>query len=76
MSEEPLRMWTVYDHPTDYPDVYVARLFEVTASGAKPTSIMLHSEELSGIRAAMMANGLTRLQRSEDDDAKIVEVWL
>ena len=28
-GEAVLRMWTVYDHPTDFPEAYVARMCEV-----------------------------------------------
>ena len=72
----PLQMWTVYDHPLDYPDFFVARRFEVTADGAMPTSIALHSEDLEELREALMSQGFTPLARDPMDDPKIVETWL
>jgi hypothetical protein len=67
-----LSMWTVYDHPSDYPDKYVARCF----SGEQPTSSIIIAENLEVIRYILcLEMGLTR-QRSPEDDPKIVEVWL
>ena len=40
MSE--LSMWVVYDHPSDFPDRYVARLWE----GEKPTSNVMVSRDV------------------------------
>jgi len=71
-----LQMWTVYDHPRDFPTEYVARMFEVDAAGARPTAMVLASISLDLLRDELAARGLTPLTRSPDDDPKIVEVWL
>ena len=34
-------MWTVYDHPSDYPDAYLARMHEVPGG---PTALTLLGE--------------------------------
>lgn len=75
MSDK-LLMWTVYDHPADYPDHFVARRFEVDGSGARATSITIWSSGLGELRAALAGRGLTVLTRSPEDDPKIVETWL
>ncbi len=71
-----LNMWTVYDHPTDYPDFFVARRHEVTAQGSVPTREIMLAKGLGELRAELFARGLTVLTRDRDDDARIVEVWL
>jgi len=70
-------MWTVYDHPTDYPDKYVARRFDVDGKGARPTeSVIIHSDldQLRDMLAFEMH--LTCIARSPHDDPKIVETWM
>lgn len=65
-------LWTVYDHPRDYPNQFVARRFDVD----QPTSDVFVADDLETLREILAAEGLTRLARDPDDDAKIVEVWL
>lgn len=69
-----LPLVTVYDHPTDYPDVYVARLFG--AEGG-PTNLIMTSYSLQDLRARIKRSGFTaRLSRDANDDEKILEVWI
>jgi hypothetical protein len=70
-----LSMWTVYEKPTDYPDGYVARRFEV-AGGVTATVMTLKSRELEPIREKLSRAGLVRLDRTPDDEPQIVETWL
>jgi hypothetical protein len=67
-----LSLWTVFDHPKDFPDTFVARRFE---AGNGPTDDVV-SGELALIREAMTRCGLYRLARAPSDDPKIVETWL
>ena len=71
-----LAMWIVYDHPTDYPHCYVARRFEVGASGATATESMMICPDLDRLRGQLVLMGLTPINRSDEDDAKIVETWV
>lgn len=74
---EPLRMWTIYASPRDYPDKFVARMFEVDASGARPTESIVISDSLDTIRECMAIQmGLTCITRSPEDEPQIVESWL
>lgn len=73
---KPLEMWTVYDHPTDFPDCFVARLWLIDADGPKPSTFALKSESIDELRSALVDQGLTVLDRMPGDDAKILEVWL
>lgn len=36
MNDGVLSIWTVYDHPLDFPNEYVARRFTVGTSGSRP----------------------------------------
>lgn len=72
-------MWTVYDHPTDYPDGYFARLWEVYAGEARPTGHTMSGFGdwgLRMIRAFMRQQGFACLSRNEGDDPAILETWL
>ncbi len=71
-----LSIWTVYDHPSDYPDCFVARRHEVVAGRSTPTSDLLVSTDLESIRAQMRARGLYRLNRQTGDVPCIIESWL
>jgi len=72
-----LSMWTVYDHPTDFPNCYVARLFDVSGKGIDPTSTVVISDDLEKIRHVMEVDlQLACLRRQAGDDAKIVETWV
>jgi hypothetical protein len=71
MARGTLNIWTVYDHPADYPHSYVARRFEYD----KLTDDIVQGE-LSIIRESFRRCGLTCLPRDPSDDATIVETWL
>lgn len=73
---DALSMWTVYDHPRDYPKGFIARRFEVDGRGARPTRDVMVSDDLDALRLMLMKRGLTALARNEEDDPKIVETWL
>lgn len=74
MSDD-LPMWTVYDHPADFPDTFVARKWLVGAKGPRPTPDGV-TGELENIRAFLHDLGLVCLARSDEDDSTIVETWL
>jgi hypothetical protein len=70
-----LSLWTVYDHPVDFPNSYVARRFEVNADGPVATGDLIQGE-LDAIRKSFHQAGLTCLTRNEGDEPQIVESWL
>jgi hypothetical protein len=70
-----LNIWTVYDHPAEFPYSYVARRFEVDEGGSRPTDDIVQGE-LQIIRESFRYCGLVCLLRAEADDPKIVECWL
>jgi len=66
-----LELWTVYDNPTDLPGQFVARKWLLD----HPTNEVLQDKTLEGLRRKIPP-GLTRLERSPQDDPKIVETWI
>jgi hypothetical protein len=65
-----MEIWTIYKHPRDYPEHYVARLW----LWGDPTERVLTAETLEEIRT-LIPRGLVRLNRMPDDDPAIVETW-
>jgi hypothetical protein len=62
---------TIYKYPLDYPQKYVARLFDIT----NPTNVFMlgdNYEELVSHKPPMMVI----FERSPADDPKIIEAWL
>lgn len=68
-----LEIWTVYsDQTSDFPGVFVARLF----LNDQATTVHFTAPDLATIRSRLRNKGFTRLPRQEADDPVIVEVWL
>jgi hypothetical protein len=70
-----LLIWTIYDHPSDYPDWFVARPTIIRPKTSGPMPMHLMAKDLETLRA-MLPDGLTRLNRQPSDDACIIEVWV
>ena len=66
-----LPIFCVYEHPTDYPDKYVARLWNVDV----PMSLITTADTLEEIREKRPV-GMVTLHRYETDDPAIVETWI
>lgn len=75
-ASEDLPLWVVYDHPSDFPDRYIARQRTVGIAGDQPTDRVMVSLSLDSIRTALANLGLVCIPRHETDDPVIVEVWL
>lgn len=71
-----LDIWTVYDHPADFPDGFVARLWAI-GPGGEPlaTRHIVLGATLEAVRA-LLPRGLDCLPRQPGDDPCIVECWL
>jgi hypothetical protein len=79
MSDDGIEMavWTVYDHPLDYPTGFVARRFSLQTGLA--TDDVLYAPTLEAIRAKLVyAMGYAPhwVGRGEHDDPVIVESWI
>ena len=71
-------MWTVYDHPKDFPNCFVAREFRVAPGGkTEITPNVIVSPSLEILRHMLLVDmHLTCLTRNEEDDPVIIETWL
>jgi|EndMetStandDraft_7_1072992.scaffolds.fasta_scaffold05999_11 hypothetical protein len=70
-----LSIWTVFDHPLDYPEAFVARRGVADKDGYHPTQDAI-AGELADIRLAMEICGFVRMPRAEVDPMNIVETWM
>lgn len=74
-SELKLPLITVYEKPTDFPDAFVARVWD--GVGAKATNIIITRPSLQEIQEDIKAAGFTvKFPRAEDDEIHIVETWM
>ncbi|MGX9432311.1 MULTISPECIES: hypothetical protein [Bradyrhizobium] len=82
MQRGRLPVWTIYDRPADFPDCYVARMFEVVggSEAPQPSTVMLRTagpnEGLEMLRDAFELAGLRCLPRSAGDQPQLVESWV
>lgn len=74
----PLTLYTVYDHPADYPQSVVVRRWFLTGDVASPEpgSPYLIGPSIDRIRMTLESEGLYRIPRDPADDPVIAEVWL
>lgn len=71
-----MRMFVIYDNPSDYPDKFVVREHQVHRDSTHTASLQCTVfDTLDGARRSL-PQGLYRLTRSPDDDPVIVEVWI
>ncbi len=66
-----LKIFTIYDHPKDYPTKFVVRLFIAD----QPTEITFTADSLNQARL-YIPKGLVKFDRHHTDDPVIVESWL
>jgi hypothetical protein len=73
-----LRIVTVYEHPRDFPDEFVARESFMDLMVERKGEIVARGPNLQSCRAAIIALdlGLVCLARHPDDDPVIVETWI
>lgn len=70
-----LLIWTIYDHPADYPEWFVARPHIIRPKTAGPMPMHLMAKELERLRL-ILPDGLVRMERQPNDDPCILEVWV
>lgn len=74
-SELDLPLVTIYEKPLDFPDAFVARVWD--GKGPKPTNTMIKRNTIQEIREDIMAAGFeTVFPRAEGDELHIVETWM
>jgi hypothetical protein len=64
-------MIVVYERPTDYPNSYIARLFDL----AQPTEVYMQADTLAEIRAGLPLH-MVMIERQPQDDPHILEIWV
>lgn len=70
-------MWTLYDKPKDFPKSLVARQWFIETNGpVAGRCIVAQPERIGLLRDVFARMGFVRMERSEDDDLKILETWI
>lgn len=74
--DRALQMHVIYDHPIDFPEHFVVRVWVIPPLGGEmPSRGYVLASTIEEARAAIPA-GLFCMPRLPDDDPAIVEVWL
>lgn len=71
MKQTRIPLICIYDHPKDYPDKFIARLWDCDI----PTNIMATADTLEELRAKIPSS-MVRMDRHPKDDPCVVEVWI
>lgn len=70
-KQTTLPMITIYKQPEDYPNQYVARVWDVN----RPTHLIALADTLEELREAI-PDEMCNIGRQPQDDPCIVEVWV
>jgi hypothetical protein len=73
--EGVLLVWTIYKHPRDFPDRWVARPHVTGPHQMGPLRVHLEAESLDELRERLPKE-LHRVQRSPADEVQIFESWI
>ena len=63
---------TVYAHPADYPDKFVARVWDTD----RPTNLAAIADTYEALLQAIPVNQMVRMAPDARDDPTIVETWI
>lgn len=74
-DDSVLKMWTIYGHPLDYPEGFVARQWIIAGGGEPHPGPARYRKTLAEAREAVPA-GLYRLDRNPGDDPSVIETWI
>lgn len=75
LSDIKIPMAVIYDHPRDFPDMYLCRIWE--GAGCHPTNIALQKSSPEKLREDILAAGFNvRFPREMGDDPVILETWI
>jgi len=70
-----LPMWTIYEHPRDFPEHFVVRMHVADASGSRPAPYAVLCASLPEAREQVPCY-CVQMQRDPNDDPAIVELWI
>jgi hypothetical protein len=71
-----ITIYTIYDHPIDYPSRYVLRKSFIKGGQIKVDTEVKLYEDLGILREEMVDLGLAYIPRSPEDEDCILECWL
>jgi hypothetical protein len=74
MADDSLNGWTIYDHPLDYPNQFVARRWDFLTG--KPSTEIIVADSLAELRTYFASIGLVTMLRQPEDDSVIIETWI
>ncbi|AWY05439.1 hypothetical protein HOT42_gp90 [Microbacterium phage Metamorphoo] len=74
-TAEAVWVYTIYDHPSDYPDDYVLRAWRVQDGAVVGYDVSGKHPDLEEVRR-MIPEGRHRIGRMQDDDPAILESWV
>lgn len=62
----------IYYNTSDFPGLYVARLFDIN----KPTPYMVKAQTMEELYERLPLGNMVKIQRAPCDDPVIVETWI
>jgi hypothetical protein len=72
-----MTVWAVYDHPTDYPEGYEAREYEIRPGEYRSTRNVLQTPDLETLRRILREEmGKSVAHHFAKIDTTILEVWM
>jgi hypothetical protein len=73
---DPVTVWTIYCHPSDYPGCWVLRAHEVfPGKRMRPNSFCFVAATLGELRSKVPP-GTCCVGRATEDDPRIYECWI
>jgi hypothetical protein len=75
---QPISVWTVFEHPDDFPDDFVARRSEVIEGEMRATDQVVVASTLATLRRHLerFYGPMRATSRIEHDDANVVETLM
>lgn len=74
-SDRAVKQYVIYKHPKDFPHHYVVRVWNITYSGRVIPVQGYLAENLEDARE-FIPKELARLERHQEDDPCVVELWI
>ena len=72
---DALMLWTIYNHPSNAPDHFIARKWLVSGGESTMTDEVFKAGTLEELRK-LLPPGLYHIPRSDEDDSTVIESWL
>lgn len=72
LSKAEFPMIAIYKHPADFPDKYVARLWDLD----KPTALFFAADTYEELMKEIPTRIMQKIPRWPDDAQAVMEVWM